>query len=47
MPSRRADYLEGKEGDIVIGIVLHKLQEQLDNQAPRRIESRVKIYTIL
>jgi hypothetical protein len=47
MPSRRADYLKGEEGDVVTGTVLRKLQEQLDNQAPRRTESRVKIYAIL
>jgi hypothetical protein len=46
-PSRRADYLKGEEGDIVMGTVLRKLQEQLDNQAPRRTESRVKICAIL
>jgi transposase InsO family protein len=46
-PSRRADYLEREEGDVVTGTVLRKLQEQLDNQAPRRTESRVEICAIL
>jgi hypothetical protein len=46
-PSQRVDYLEGEEDNAISRTVLRKLQEQLNNQEPRRTESRVKVCVVL